>query len=265
MLAFALLQLTVKGQSGNIKVVKGVTAHRGYSSAYPENTLSAFKAGIAVGADWVELDIHKTSDGKIVVSHDPATARAGDKNLVIATSTYKELQDVDVATAFRKAKGLTLEQCPIARMPLLEDALKLILTQSATKLSIQPKADCVVDATQIVKKAGAQNMVGFNDASLKYMSQVKELAPEIPVFWDRGPDTNIEEDIQIAKKRGFETLVINHKGITPEKVSKVKAAGLKVGTWTVNDRKTLSKMVAMGLDRIYTDDPKLLIAILQQK
>ena len=108
-------------------------------------------------------------------------------------------------------------------------------------------------------------MVGFNDGSLKYMSQVKELAPEIPVFWDRGPDTNIEEDIQIAKKKGFETLVINVKGITPEKVSKVKAAGLKVGTWTVSDEKTLYKMVAMGLDRIYTDDPKLLIHILGNK
>ena len=108
-------------------------------------------------------------------------------------------------------------------------------------------------------------MVGFNDASLKYMSQVKELAPEIPVFWDRGPKTDIEEDIRIAKAKGFETLVINHKGITPEKVSKVKAAGLKVGAWTVSDQKTLSKMVAMGLDRIYTDDPKLLIDILGKK
>jgi hypothetical protein len=56
----------------------GVTAHRGNSGDYPENTLPAFESGIEVGADWIELDIFRTKDGKLVVIHDKTTARTGD-------------------------------------------------------------------------------------------------------------------------------------------------------------------------------------------
>jgi glycerophosphoryl diester phosphodiesterase len=253
------LLLSTSSIAQTAKIFKGVTAHRGFSAAYPENTLTAFEAGIKSGADWVELDIHKTADGKIVVSHDSKTGRAANKDLTIANSTYKQLQELDVATAFRKSRGLTTKECPAERIPLLEDAIKLILKYKRSKLSIQPKADCVAEAIRIVRKLGAEHMVGFNDASLKYMSQVKELAPNIPVFWDRGPDTDISEDILTAKEKGFETLVINHKGITAEKVHLVKKAGLKVGAWTVSDKETLQRMIKLGVDRIYTDDPKLLI------
>lgn len=259
LLLIGVISLSAVSQNG--KSVKGVTAHRGFSAAYPENTLGAFQAGIDAGADWVELDIHKTKDGKIVVSHDASTHRTAGKNLIISQTSYEELKNLDVATAFRKSKGLTLRECPPEKMPLLEEAVMLILKQKATKLSIQPKADCVADAIGIIRKLSAEKMVGFNDGSLKYMSQVKQLAPRIPVFWDRGPETDISEDILTAHAKGFETLVINYKGITPEKVHLVKAAGLQVGTWTVSDKDTLLKMIKLDLDRIYTDDPALLILL----
>ena len=261
------LHLTANAQkqpADTMAVVKGVTAHRGYSAAYPENTLPAFQGGIDAHADWVELDIHITKDGQIVVSHDVSTKRTSEIDLVIANSTYQQLQQVDVATEFRKQKGLSLAQCPVQHTPLLKDAIELIMKQKRTRLSIQPKADCVKKAIAIVKQLNAESMVGFNDASLKYMSQVKEMAPKIPVFWDRLPTTNVEEDIRIAKEKGFETLVIHYKGITPEKVKQIKAANLQVGAWTVDDRETMEQLLNMGIDRIYTDDPKLLIKVIKE-
>lgn len=248
-------------KTDTLAVVKGVTAHRGYSAAYPENTLPAFQGGINAHADWVELDIHKTKDGQIVVSHDVSTKRTSGVNLLIANVSYRQLQEVDVATEFRTQKGFTLAQCPAQRMPLLKEAIQLIMKQKRTHLSIQPKADCVKEAIAIVKQLKAQHMVGFNDASLTYMSQVKELAPEIPVFWDRLPTTNIDEDIRIAKDKGFETLVVHYRGLTAEKVKQIHAANLQAGAWTVDDREIMEKLLKMGIDRIYTDDPKLLIAV----
>ena len=245
-------------------VVKGVTAHRGYSAAYPENTLSAFQGGIDAHADWVELDIFKTKDGQIIVSHDATTKRTGDQDLTIADATFQELQQVDVATEFRIRNGLTLAQCPVQHMPLLKDAIALVLKQKRTHLSIQPKADCVADAIAIVKALKAEKMVGFNDASLKYMSEVKTLAPKIPVFWDRLPTTDVDDDIRIAKEKGFETIVIHYKGITAEKINKIKAANMQVGAWTVNDPEELKNLLNLGIDRIYTDDPKLLINLKQE-
>lgn len=239
----------------------GITAHRGNSGEFPENTLQAFQSGIDLGVDWVELDIYRSKDGKLVVLHDATTQRVGDKHLVVKQATYQELQTVDVATDFRKRMGKTLQECPPQRIPLLEEALALMLRQKHTRLSIQPKADCVAEAVALVKKMGAEHLVGFNDGNLQYMSTVKELAPAIPVFWDRGPKTDIDADIRTARARGFEALVINHAGITEEKVKKIKSAGLVPGAWTVNDIQTMKRLRNMGVERIYTDQPKLLIAI----
>ena len=146
----------------NLPIVKGVTAHRGNSVDFPENTLEAFQGGIDAHADWVELDIHKTKDGQIVVSHDKNTKRASGIDLAIANSTYKELLQVDVATEFRKKNNLSLKQCPPKQIPLLRYAIKLILKQNKTHLSIQPKMDCVAEAIAIVKELNAEKMVGFN-------------------------------------------------------------------------------------------------------
>ncbi|WP_339732754.1 glycerophosphodiester phosphodiesterase family protein [uncultured Gimesia sp.] len=239
----------------------GVTAHRGNSSEFPENTLPAFQSGIKVGADWIELDLFLTKDGKLVVTHDKTTKRVGDKSRTVAHSTYAELKTVDVATDFRKRHQKTKQECPFQQMPLLEDVLKLVKQQHRTRVSIQPKADCVKQAVALVKQLKMDPWVGFNDGSLTYMSQVKQLAPKIPVFWDRGANTDIDADIKIAKARGFEALVLNHQGITPEKIQKIKAAGLEPGAWTVNDPKLMKQLLKQGIERIYTDDPRLLLKL----
>src|SRR5690554_5348047 len=165
--------------------VRGITAHRGNSSEFPENTIPAFESAIALGVDWAELDIHLTKDGKVVVIHDVNTDRVGDKSLEVATSTYKELLTVDVATGFRNEQNRSSEEIPPQTIPLLEDVLAVFLKQERTKISIQPKADCVGEAIQIIERLEAHHIVGFNDGNLAYMSKVKELAPQIPVFWDR--------------------------------------------------------------------------------
>lgn len=242
-------------------ITNGVTAHRGNSGEFPENTIPAFQSGIDVGADWIELDIFRTKDGQIVVTHDRTTRRIGDQDLVVADSTYGELAKVDVATDFRRRTAKSVEDCPPQRMPLLEDVLRLVMKQDRTRVSIQPKMDCVADAVAIVNSMKSERWVGFNDGNLNLMAEVKRLAPEIPVFWDRGADTNVDEDIAIAKKHGFEALVLHHEGVTPEKVQKIKAAGIEVGAWTVNDRATMLKLLDMGIERIYTDYPRLLLSL----
>lgn len=243
----------------------GVTAHRGNSGELPENTIPAFQSGIAAGADWIELDLFRTKDGQLVVTHDRTTKRVGDRELDVADSTYQELATVDVATDFRRRTGKTLEACPPQQMPLLEEVLRLVMKQERTRVSIQPKMDCVADAVALVKSMRAERWVGFNDGNLEYLAEVKRLAPDIRVFWDRGKDTDIDADLRTAKEHGFESLVIHHQGVTPEKVRKIKAAGLEVGAWTVNDRPTMLKLLGMGVQRLYTDHPRLLLELKQER
>ena len=124
----------------------GVTAHRGNSGEFPENTLAAFQSGIDIGADWIELDVFRTKDGKLVVIHDGTTERVGNKNLVVADSTYEQLLAVDVATDFRQRNNKPIETVPKHTIPLLEEVLRLVMTQNKTRVSIQPKMNCVADA-----------------------------------------------------------------------------------------------------------------------
>ena len=121
--------------------------------------------------------------------------------------------------------------------------------------------DCVADAVGLIKQLNAESWVGFNDGNLGYMAEVKHLAPEIPVFWDRGKDTNIEQDILTAQEHGFESLLLHHEGVTPQKIAKIKAAGIEVGAWTVNDQPTMTRLLAAGVERLYTDDPGLLLLL----
>lgn len=239
----------------------GVTAHRGNSADFPENTIPALQSGIDVGADWIELDIFRTRDGQLVVTHDATTGRVGDRNLVVAESTYHELLQVDVATDFRRRNHKSLKECPRATMPLLKDVLLLALQQRRTRVSIQPKMDCVADAIALIKSLKADAWVGFNDGNLKLMAQVKQLAPGIPVFWDRPANSNIDDDIRIAKQHGFEALVLNHAGVTVEKIEKITAAGIEPGAWTINDRNAMQQLLDIGVQRIYTDHPRLLLSL----
>jgi glycerophosphoryl diester phosphodiesterase len=243
----------------------GVTAHRGNSSEYPENTIAAFRSALSLGVDWIELDIHKTADDQIVVIHDAETGRVGDTNLQVCRGTFKELKSVDVAHRFRTYNNLLLADCPPASIPLLADVIRLVMGQNETRISIQPKADCVKEAIMIVNKLEAVKWIGFNDGSLRKMKQVKKHAESIPVFWDRPADTDVNKDLLIAQRETFEAIVINHNGMTRAKVEKIHQARLQVGAWTVNDAHRMESLLAVGVDRIYTDYPALLLQLRQKK
>ena len=242
-------------------IQNGVTAHRGNSGEFPENTLPAFESALALGVDWIETDIYLSKDRQLVVCHDKDTGRVGDKKVLIAKSTYAELLTVDVATGFRKLHKLTLAQCPPHRMPLLSDVLGLMMRQKRTRLSLQPKNECVQAAIENIRKKGAEKWVGFNDGSLTKMRQVKALERKVPVFWDRDARADLARDIQTAKEEGFESIVVNDKGLTKEKVDTLLRAGLEVGVWTVNGETELKRFLSMGVQRVYTDYPARLLRL----
>ena len=212
----------------------GITAHRGDSMRLPQNSLRAFSSANRIGADWIETDVHLTKDGQLVIAHNATTGEYCSQNKKIKDCTYAELAQLDMAEKFRARHKL----------------------EKKARLSIQPKCDCVDQVMALVRRKGALKWVGFNDGNAKWMSRVKELEPSVPVFWDRGGNMDVEKDIAFAKQHGFETLVLFHQEVTPERVQKLKAAGFKVGAWTVNAPADMRRFLAMGLDRLYTDDPE---------
>ena len=79
-------------------------------------------------------------------------------------------------------------------------------------------------------------------------------------FHELEPDLTLIEAM-IPKKHGFEALVLHHEGVTPEKASKIKAAGIEVGAWTVNEAAMMERMLDAGVERLYTDRPRSLLSL----
>lgn len=252
------------GDGGTPVSENGITAHRGDSYSFPENSLCAFSAGNRSGADWIETDVRTTSDGKLVLMHNATTEAYCSTKKVIAQSTYEELRSLDLAEKFRIKGKLSLEQCPRQEIVLLEDALDLILKERKARISLHPKSDCVDQVMEMVRRKGALKWVGFNDINLKKMARVKELEPSVTVFWDRGR-SNIDEDIKIANLHGFEYIVLYRETVTSDKVKKLHDAGFKVGVWTENNPNAMEKFLDMGIDRIYTDAPCILKKLIFQR
>ncbi|MFO7975279.1 MAG: glycerophosphodiester phosphodiesterase family protein [Candidatus Hydrogenedentota bacterium] len=233
----------------------GVTAHRGNAAEYPENTMAAFESALKLGADWIELDVYQTKDGKLAVIHDADTARVGDHAVKVAEVTYEELASVDVAHAFRQKHELTIEACVPERVPLLEEVLELVKSQRRTRVSIQPKQPIVDEVVALVKRMKAEPWVGFNDGDLNKMKRVKELDSSLHVFWDWSKGFDVVRDLAIAKQWGFESIVVHHEALTEEVVKAIKDAGCEPGAWTVNARERMRQLKNMGVFRFYTDCP----------
>jgi hypothetical protein len=89
-------------------------------------------------------DILRSKDGKLVVIHDETTEQVGDRNLVVADSTYEQLLTVDVATQFRKIQGKSIQTVPKHTIPLLKDVAAsddTVQDQSIHRPSITLRAD----------------------------------------------------------------------------------------------------------------------------
>lgn len=78
-----------------------VMAHRGYSGAYPENTMLSFREAVKVGCDAIEMDVHETRDGRLVVIHDERLDRTTDSSGRICDHSFAELQQVNAAARYK--------------------------------------------------------------------------------------------------------------------------------------------------------------------
>ena len=125
-------------------------AHRGASGSYPENTLLAFRKAVEIGADEIELDLHSTKDGHLVVMHDGTVDRTTDGTGAIAEMTLSEIKALDAG------KG--------ERVPTWEEVLDLV--QGKVGLNIHLKEGGDADGAYEGKVAGPLRDFGMVESSV---------------------------------------------------------------------------------------------------
>jgi glycerophosphoryl diester phosphodiesterase len=215
-----------------------VVAHRGASAAHPPgNTLEAFRAAAALGADWVELDVRPTVDHAVAVHHDA------------------ELPDG------RSIAGLAATELP-EWVPLLDASLEAC---AGMGVNVEIKADCPRETHEAVVEAVVGLLRGLGDPdrflvtsfSWDLVDRVRSLAPELPtgllaVDLGSGPDP-----VAAAVAGGHRAVNPWDPFVDEALVAQAHAAGIEVNAWTVDDPDRIAALVALGVDSVITNRPAL--------
>lgn len=212
-------------------------AHRGASRERLENTLPAFALALERGADAVELDVHCTSDGEVVVHHDP---RVGGRAIV--ETPWSELS----------AKRITGDN----RVPRLEEALGTIGDRATAYVEL--KGAGIEDAVlALLKRRGQRYAVHSfdHDAIIRAATKAPQVARGI--LLDRGT-TDAPSRLREAANRAKPRDAWPHYSLVDRAfMTAANELGLRVIVWTVNTVKDAERMVALGVAGLCTDDVRL--------
>jgi glycerophosphoryl diester phosphodiesterase len=231
-------------------------AHRGESADAPENTLAAFRLAWERNIPAIELDVHLTLDGALVVCHDSDTLRTTGVRKLIKESALAELRELDAGRW--KGTHWTGE-----RLPTLQEALATIpeATRCFIEVKVGPEAiPAVADAVRTSGKRAEQlTVISFQaDTVAAARQQLPELKayylasfhPGATQGWTPGADMLIQR----AKEMDAHGLNLSAFGpVNREFVQQVKAAGLELYVWTVDDPGLARQMIAAGVDGITTN------------
>jgi glycerophosphoryl diester phosphodiesterase len=266
-----------------------IMGHRGAREVVPENTLAAFRFAIEQGVDAIELDVHLSQDGELVVMHDADIARTTDGSGPISSYTLAQLRQFDAGAEYResrRAHDQTLAT-PL-RIPTLQEVVDFVKEFQPDAGESEPRAPLWVNV-EVKQAHDGSRYPGIEEKVLDLMRQhqvfattvissfdfstletVQTLAPEAHIYAIAAQGYfqqlgTTEPDAVVADlcARNFSWVAINKNFIWAEMVDRLHDAGLFVHTWVVNDVDELTNYTAMGIDAITTDRPDLLNGVAQ--
>ena len=254
-----------------------VYAHRGGALLRPENTILAFDHGLSLGADGLELDVHLSRDGVVVVHHDAMLDRTTGARGPLAERTADELARVDAGYWFTgvrlKADATGDGDYPFRGQGIGIPRLSEVLTRyPAIPLIIELKVNRPELAERVldeVRRAGAVDRVAFGSFGWRVLHAARALEPGIPTgasqeevrwalyrSWVRWPLGRPRyRELQVPEQAGSTRVV------TPRFIEHAHRAGLLVKVWTVDDPADMRRLLEWGVDALISDRPDLAAAI----
>jgi len=233
-----------------------IVAHRGASVTHPENTLPSFAAALAAGAPVVELDGRLAADGVPVVMHDPDVSRTTDGSGYVHELTSDQVAALNAGTPEEPA-----------RVPRLREVLELVSGRGGVALEIKnipgepgydPGGEPAVEAAlNEVSRAGFDGpvlVISFNPRSI---AVAREVAGDVATGLLTTELVPPREALTHVVEAGHDMLLPGSLALAPAGpgfVADAHAAGVRVGTWTVDDRSTLTAFLEWGVDAVASND-----------
>jgi len=233
-----------------------ILAHRGSSACCPENTLEAFSLAVDQGADGIELDVHLSKDGEIVVAHDAMIDRVSDGKGHINDYTLDELKK------FNFGKLFPGRSCSI---PALKEVFSLI---KPTSLSLNIELKCVdriyndlhVKLVNLAKEYSMEDRIIYSSFNHYYLKSIQRASPysQIGLLYEMA----MVDPWVYANYMNAQWINPYYKIIAafPETVSRCHACGIKVSAWTLDDPDAINLMLKYNVDAVICERPDTALA-----
>lgn len=247
-------------------------AHRGSSGTHPENTLEAFRAGLEAGAERLELDIHASSDGVLVVAHDETLDRMTSGRGPVAALSYEELRQLDAGVGFVDESGARPFAGGSIRIPSLEQVLAEFpgVPLNIEIKQVKPAIEQAV--LDLLDRFNARQQVVVASHDPRPMERIRELAPDLHSGMSAA---EVATFVSLHQSSVFESyrpqsavmqIPVAHEGIELATAAMVDAAhrlGLEVHVWTINDPEEVRDLLELGVDGIMSDYPAMAYKVFQ--
>lgn len=239
-----------------------VVAHRGASAEHPENTVPAFEAAARVGADVIEFDLRLTADGVPVVLHDEDLSRTTEGRGLVRETTLAQVKALDASAG----RG------PRQEVPTLAEALEAIGPTGAG-VDIEVKSlggpdpgrhellEAALEVLEGARFPGPVLVSSFNGLTLQ---RCRELAPGLPTGFLSAAAIDPTSALAYVRQAGHEFLLPQAESVLeagPGFVEECHAAGIRVGTWTVDEEPTMEKLFGWGVDAVASNRPALAVLV----
>jgi len=241
-------------------------AHRGHSIAYPENTLEAYRKAIELGVEMIECDVNITSDGTLVMMHDPTLDRTTNGTGRVSAATWQEIQRLDAGGRFKP-------EFAGARIPLTEETL-LLYKETGTLSCFEVKGADAEESNRIALRL-VELFVKHNMLDTAFMSSyhhealqlAKSKCPELLLAPERLPDDAPPDPPEAVRQaKSFPAPVLQHQYtvLTEEVVRVLHENEIAVWSWSTTDEASMVLSIELGADALMGDDVQLMLEILNR-
>ncbi|MEG2362906.1 MAG: glycerophosphodiester phosphodiesterase family protein [Terrisporobacter sp.] len=232
-----------------------VTAHRGSSLYYPENTLKSIEVAINENADYVEIDVRTTKDNEVVLFHDSNLKKIDGSNRSIKDMTLEEVKTVD--NGYYKNEIFKDE-----KIPTLEEVFTIF--KGKTKFNIELK---VIDKEDILPNQVSELIKKYNMNSDVVVSCFdKDIIKQYKV---NNPNTKTglitSNKVKDINDISSDFISLKYNLLTETLVHELHDCNKEIHVWTVNDKEKIINAINLGVDNIITDNASLVIEILNCK
>lgn len=252
-----------------------IFGHRGAAGVAPENTLPSFALAEALGASYLELDVHGTSDGAVVVLHDPTLDRTTNGTGLVREQEWERVSKLDAGYRF-SADGRSFPyRGQGARIPTLESVLRRFPT-CCFNIEIKQEDPPIIDRVfDVLRRTGTVDRTLLAAENHPIMERIRAVgrdsvatsmsALEVADFIGRLGANNWQGYEMVARAAQIPPAYQGIELVTRESLDALHRFGCEVHVWTINDPDEIERLLDLGVDGIISDFPGLVVQAVQRR